>query len=95
MNSNKISCQKYVFEQNKYNSSPVLEFSVKFASQICHENTSKPLDGAYLAHFGIDISGGQDVDGTQGYCVAAGVSFRIRSMTLLLWIHFLLQIKFA
>ena len=56
MNSNKISCQKYVFEQNEYNSSPILELSVKFASQICHENTNKPLDGTYLADFGIDIS---------------------------------------
>ena len=56
MNSNKISCQNYVLEQNKYNSSPILELSVKFASQICHENINKPLDGAYLADFGIDIS---------------------------------------
>ena len=53
--NSKISCQKYVFEQNKYNSSPILELSVKFASQICHENINKPLDGAYLADFGIDI----------------------------------------
>ena len=37
------------------NSSPILELSVKFASQICHENTNKPLDDAYLADFGIDI----------------------------------------
>ena len=37
------------------NSSPILELSVKFASQICHENIKKPLDGAYLANFGIDI----------------------------------------
>ena len=36
------------------NSSPILELSVKFASQICHENINKPLDGAYLADFGID-----------------------------------------
>ena len=56
MNSNKISWQKYVFEQNEYNSSPILELSVKFASQICHENTNTPLDGAYLADFGIDIT---------------------------------------
>ena len=54
MNLNKISCQKYVFEQNEYNSS--LELSVKSASQICHENINKPLDGAYLADFGIDIT---------------------------------------
>ena len=52
MNSNKISCQKYVSS----NSSPILELSVKFASQICHENINKPLDGAYLADFGIDIN---------------------------------------
>ena len=56
MNSNKISCEKYVFEQNQYNSSPILELSVKFASQICHENINKSLDGAYLADFGIDIT---------------------------------------
>ena len=36
-------------------SSPILELSVKFASQIYHENINKPLDGAYLADFGIDI----------------------------------------
>ena len=56
MNSNKISCQKYVLEQNEYNSSPILELSVKFASHICHEIFNKPLDGAYLADFGIDIT---------------------------------------
>ena len=33
----------------------MLELSVKFASQICHENIKKPLDGAYLADFSIDI----------------------------------------
>ena len=55
MNLNKISCQKYVFEQNEYNSSPILELLVKFASQICHENIKKQLDGAYLSDFGIDI----------------------------------------
>ena len=55
MNMNKTSCQKYVFEQNEYNSSPILELSVKFASQIHHENINKTLDGAYLADFGIDI----------------------------------------
>ena len=38
------------------NSSPILELSVKFASQICHENINKTIDGAYLADFGIDIS---------------------------------------
>ena len=37
------------------NSSPILELSDKFASQICHENINKPLDGAYLADFGMDI----------------------------------------
>ena len=29
---------------------------MKFASQISHENTNKPLDGAYFADFGIDIN---------------------------------------
>ena len=37
------------------NSCPILELSVKFAFQICHENIIKPLDGAYLSDFGIDI----------------------------------------
>ena len=39
------------------NSCPILELSVKFTSQMCHENISKPLDGAYLADLGIDIRG--------------------------------------
>ena len=38
-----------------WNSSPILELSVRFVSQICHENINKPLDGTYLADFGIDI----------------------------------------
>ncbi len=38
------------------NSSRMLELLVKFASQIFHENNNKPLDGAYLADFGIDIN---------------------------------------
>ena len=37
------------------NSSTILELSVKFVSQICHENIKKPLDGTYLADFDIDI----------------------------------------
>ena len=37
------------------NPSPIFELSVKFASQACNENINKPLDGAYLADFGIDI----------------------------------------
>ena len=45
----------YRFEQNKYNWLPILELSVKFASQICHENINETLDGAYLADFGRDI----------------------------------------
>ena len=36
-----------------------MELSVKFASQICHENINKPLDGTYLADFDIDIIKGQ------------------------------------
>ena len=56
MNSNKINCQKYVSLNSLLNSSPILEFSVKLASQICHENINKPLDGAYLADFGRDIT---------------------------------------
>ena len=61
------------FEQNKLSevnivkfivriSSPILELSVKLVSQICQENTNKPLDGAYLADFGIDINGLQSGD---------------------------------
>jgi len=37
------------------NSTPILELSVRFVSQICHESGSKPLDSAHLADFGIDI----------------------------------------
>ena len=37
-------------------SSLILELSVKFVSEICHENINKPLDAAYLADFGIDIT---------------------------------------
>ena len=50
---NKIFNSDNLFHSN---SSPILELSVKFASQICHENINKPLDGAYLADFGIDIT---------------------------------------
>ena len=42
------------------NSSPILELSVKFVPQICHENFNKPLDGAYLADFGTDIIASQN-----------------------------------
>ena len=56
MNLNKISCLKNLFAQNEYNSYPISKISVKFASQICHENINKPLDGAYLADSGIDIT---------------------------------------
>ena len=41
---------------HRLNSSPILELSVEFTSQICHENTNKPRDGAYLANFGTDFS---------------------------------------
>ena len=54
--TNKLSgvC-RYVFEQIEYNAFPILELSVKFASQICHENSKKTVDGSYLSDFGIDI----------------------------------------
>ena len=39
------------------NSYPMFELSVKFASHIYHKNINKPIDGAYLADFVIDISG--------------------------------------
>ena len=52
MNSGNEFDDTYLFCSN---SSPILEFSVKYASQICHENINKPLDGAYLADFGKDI----------------------------------------
>ena len=59
MNLNKISCQTYVLLNSLYKfihyEYPLLKLSVKFASQICHENINKPLDGTYLAYFGIDI----------------------------------------
>ena len=42
--------------------SPILELSVKFASQICHENINKPLGGAYLADFDIDINSVEKID---------------------------------
>ena len=35
------------------NSSPILELSIKFSTQIYHKNINKPLDGAYLVDFGI------------------------------------------
>ena len=38
-----------------------MELSVKFASQICHENINKSLDGAYLEDFGIDIKTGHQI----------------------------------
>ena len=56
------------FEQNKHSEVcivnfwtrihplSILELSVKCVSQICHENINKPLDGAYLADYGIDIT---------------------------------------
>ena len=50
--NSKIGDELYLFCSN---SSHILDLSVKFASQICHENTNTPLDGAYLADFGIDI----------------------------------------
>ena len=58
MNLNKMGCQKYVSATFEHDSSPILELSVKLVSQICHENTNTPLDGAYLADFGIDIRQG-------------------------------------
>ena len=39
-----------------WNSFPILELSVKFVSQIYHENINKLLDGTYLADFGLDIT---------------------------------------
>ena len=32
-----------------------MELLVKFASQIYHKNINKPLDGAYLSDFGLDV----------------------------------------
>ena len=52
MNS-RIHTSDNIFCQN---SSPILELLVKFASQICHEKTNKPLDDVYLADFGIEVS---------------------------------------
>ena len=47
------------------NSSPILELSVKFTSQIYHENINKPLDGAYLADCGIDIKPRKQLEGVR------------------------------
>ena len=62
-NNSKIGDELYSFCSNTdnlfcLNSAFILELSVKFASQICHENTNTPLDGAHLADFGIDIRQG-------------------------------------
>ena len=46
-------CELYLFYSI---SSPNYELSIQFASQICHESIIKPLDGTYLADFGIDIN---------------------------------------
>ena len=56
MNLNKISCQKYVWLNSLFEFIPYLGVVSQILSQICHENINKPLDGAYLADFGIDIS---------------------------------------
>ena len=56
MNLNKISCQKYEFEQNEHNASPILEFSKNLHLVSTMKNTNTPLDGAYLVDFGIDIN---------------------------------------
>ena len=56
------------------NSSSILEWSVKFASQICHENINKPLDGAYLPYFGIDI--------TSQLSLFTGCSFEIQKVNI-------------
>ena len=45
------------------NSSPILDLSVKFAFQICHENINKPLDGAHVVDFGIDIKRAKEARG--------------------------------
>ena len=44
------------------NSSPILELSLKFVSQICHENINKPVNGAYLEDFGLDVTPDQKYD---------------------------------
>ena len=48
----KIGEELYVFILFEF--IPYLKLSVKFASQICHENINKTLDGAYLSDFGLD-----------------------------------------
>ena len=54
LEQNKLSESMYRQLLNS-NSSSILELSVKFVFQICHENINKSLDGAYLADFGIDF----------------------------------------
>ena len=55
MNSNNDIGDTYSDNLFCYNSSPILELSVKFTSQICHKNINEPLDGAFLTDFGIHI----------------------------------------
>ena len=88
------------FEQNKLalrsmyrwihcsNSSPILELSVKFASQICHENINKPLDGAYLADFDIDIKHPHtfcEKRGRSPFIVCFGTERKLTQEFLIFW----------
>ena len=59
------------------NSCPILELSVKFASQTCHENINKPLDGAYLVDFGIDIIGNNLVHEEASFRGCLGEPFNV------------------
>ena len=56
MNSNKISCQKYEMSTFELKFIPYFGVVSQFVSHICYKNINKPLDGAYLADFGLDIN---------------------------------------
>ena len=69
MNSSSKVNDTYFWQLILFKFIPILELSVKFASQTCHENINKPLDGTYLADFGIDLGNSKitgDLDAFEG-----------------------------
>ena len=81
MNLNNEFNDTYFFYLFCLNSFPISELSVKFASQVCHENNNNPLDGAYLADFGIDITA----------AVTAALICKSLIVTWIWLVHFSLQ----
>ena len=55
MNSNKISCQKYVSSNSLFKIIPYLGVVSEICISDIYENINKPLNGAYLEDFSIDI----------------------------------------